>query len=640
MVRFNDKTQISSLASNDIMPITDMSDTTDDRKVTVQQLSQFAVDNIPTLSGGKTLTDNNLTNDLKDNYDTAYENQDLTKYDSTVSYPKGYWVTGIIDDQKVVKESLVDGNLGNPLTDDTKWKDVALGGGGGLEIGDIGIAPLGINEAENKRRYLNGQVIIADQYTSFAEKLDNTLTLYPNLAKTESEWQAISALSVGGQCGYFVVDKTAGTIRLPKIVMPIQGLTDLSKLGDLIEAGLPNITGKTTYRPTNKEYGMVWYDGSGAFSEDKSIIEKSFNDGTGGATSDVNGTLILDASLSNPIYGASQTVQQEQIQYPYFIQVATGVEESIPIINQLELNNPYTLLECKYSETILNNVSWLRSEGQWNDRSVYQAVYTLLLNEYNTPTREGLSVKMASESYDDYDFVVNTSDETFRLPIKAKYILPSDSNVAVKGNGMTLGFATASGNNEYLVTDSISNQCAFRRASNYGKVGEAGVPVSSTKDVLKLAGVSTDSSKSGIVGELNEANLYLYYYVGETVQNANLINAGRIEEKLVSVIPDNKELITSYCFPSKTYINLTLGASNSTYIAPDYGWILVDKNMTAGKNIVVWNNTRGYGCSISSSATFGQAVILPVCKGDEFKVEYTTTGATNFFRFFYAEGAK
>ena len=33
-----------------------------------------------------------------------------------------------------------------------------------LEIGDIGIAPLGIDETKGKRRYLNGQVIIQDQY--------------------------------------------------------------------------------------------------------------------------------------------------------------------------------------------------------------------------------------------------------------------------------------------------------------------------------------------------------------------------------------------------------------------------------------------------------------------------------------------
>ena len=46
MVRFNDKEQVSTLASNDILPMTDISDSANDKKVTVNQLSKFTVDNI------------------------------------------------------------------------------------------------------------------------------------------------------------------------------------------------------------------------------------------------------------------------------------------------------------------------------------------------------------------------------------------------------------------------------------------------------------------------------------------------------------------------------------------------------------------------------------------------------------------
>ena len=45
-------------------------------------------------------------------------------------------------------------------------------------------------------------------------------------------------------------------------------------------------------------------------------------------------------------------------------------------------------------------------------------------------------------------------------------------------------------------------------------------------------GVTLDSTKSGI--ETSDSDLYLYFYVGETVQNANLINAGRIGEQLAN----------------------------------------------------------------------------------------------------------
>lgn len=74
MVRFNDKTAITTVASNDILPITDMSESSDDKKITVNQLSKFTVDNIGTLTGGLGFSKNNLTDTLKENYDTAYDN--------------------------------------------------------------------------------------------------------------------------------------------------------------------------------------------------------------------------------------------------------------------------------------------------------------------------------------------------------------------------------------------------------------------------------------------------------------------------------------------------------------------------------------------------------------------------------------
>ena len=47
-------------------------------------------------------------------------------------------------------------------------------------------------------------------------------------------------------------------------------------------------------------------------------------------------------------------------------------------------------------------------------------------------------------------------------------------------------------------------------------------------------GITTDPTKSGVETRLTETTLYLYFYVGETVQNANLIDAGRIGEALAN----------------------------------------------------------------------------------------------------------
>ena len=50
---------------------------------------------------------------------------------------------------------------------------------------------------------------------------------------------------------------------------------------------------------------------------------------------------------------------------------------------KFEFNQPFTLLEPKWSDVPLNNPSWLLSNGQVNSSENYPAVYELLSNEYN-----------------------------------------------------------------------------------------------------------------------------------------------------------------------------------------------------------------------------------------------------------------
>ena len=510
------------------------------------------------------------------------------------------------------------------------YKPIDEVGGGGLEIGDIGIAPLGIDESKGKRRYLNGQIIIQEQYAGFTKKVKDAINLYPSLACSEDEWQTTALLTVGGQVGKFVVDNDAGTIRLPKIIMPIQGLTDLSKLGEIVEAGLPNITGSGNFDVNQNETGDNW---SGALYYETL--------GSQGSTGDsLNSTrFYFDASRSNSIYGNSNTVQPESIQYPYFIQVATGAETEDNIINEIELNNPFSLLDYKYSEYELNNLSWLRSNGQYNSKAVYPAVYDLLLKIYNgTETKAGVSVKLSTEAYTEEDFVLNTAEETFRLPVKVKLA----SGKAVVGNGMSLGLTNGTANVGLVnVSGAGFRETVFDVPLGTAYSGTAG------NTIAGALGVTTDATKSGI--ELSDSDLYLYFYVGETVQNANLINAGRIEEKLASLIPDNSSLISGYAMPSGKYIDLTLGASLSTYTAPANGWVILTKVATANSQHVGLGVLK-QGETIPSSSTLlyvknvwlfnGNvgSVMIPVLKGYTFYPDYSALGETGRFRFIYAEG--
>ena len=172
-------------------------------------------------------------------------------------------------------------------------------GGGGLEIGDIGIAPFGVNEAKNRRRYLNGQVISQVEFPTFTYRLKEAVTKYPTLACSEADWQSIMSASDVKQCGKFVIDDTAKTIRLPKIIMPIQGLTDLGSLANIVQSGLPNITAR--------------------MSNESGAVNNSIGSGSNNWEN-----VYWNASAWNGIYGRSSTVQPEHIQYPYFIQVSNG----------------------------------------------------------------------------------------------------------------------------------------------------------------------------------------------------------------------------------------------------------------------------------------------------------------------------
>ena len=403
--------------------------------------------------------------------------------------------------------------------------------GASWEVGDVGISAFGIDEALNKRRYLNGQVISQAQFVQFTAMLKSRVSVYPNLATSEVNWQAEVTNSKLGQCGKFVIDDVAGTIRLPKVVN-INGLQDLTALGGIKTESLPNITGNAE-SSKYLDSDLIPFDSSGLLIGYPSASE------AGAQTTVRRG--VFSASNVNSTYQDNAPVQQEAVQYPYFIQVATGVETSIDVSREIELNNPFSLLDYKYSEYELSNASWLLSNGQYNSGATYPAVYDLLLQIYNgTVTKAGVSVKLSTETYADTDFVLNTGDTTFRLPTKVALA----SGKAVVGNGMTLGLTD--GTKTAGARGDGSTDGIYAKINLYGtSVGTTTAPSGTIG--TKTLGVTTDETKSGI--ETSANGLYLYFYVGETVQDASLINAGQMST-LISQLTECHVVV-------KTYVNGT-----------------------------------------------------------------------------------
>lgn len=141
---------------------------------------------------------------------------------------------------------------------------------------------------------------------------------------TYSQYQ--SDIDTYGKCGKWGLDTENGKFKTPYIPDGThiqQAMTD-GELGKSYNAGLPNITsGNLGYVRSGLNI-----DGSGA------LINTSKGQFAEGAcvNQSWSGTMNFDASRSNPIYGGSDTVQEEAVSLRYFVVVATGS------INQSEMD--------------------------------------------------------------------------------------------------------------------------------------------------------------------------------------------------------------------------------------------------------------------------------------------------------------
>ena len=167
---------------------------------------------------------------------------------------------------------------------------------------------------------LDGSLINgAGSYSAFVTYIAGLVSNYPDLFITETDWQ--QSITDYGVCGKFVYDSTNNTVRLPKITGFTEGTTDVTALGDLIEAGLPNITGSMSGINNNIYSGALSFQSAGG-----DLFDRGDNGGIG-----TWGTINFNASRSSSIYGNSTTVQPQTIKVLYYIVIANSVKTNIEV---------------------------------------------------------------------------------------------------------------------------------------------------------------------------------------------------------------------------------------------------------------------------------------------------------------------
>ena len=524
------------------------------------------------------------------------------------------------------------------------------GGGTSLPIGFIGQTTVPIDESLGLQRYPNGsQMIINANNEEFVKTIERWSQIYPSMVtSSQDEWNTIKTLSVFGQCGKYFIDREQGYIQLP-LIINAQGLGDLTNFSNIKPQTLPNIKATSS---------LGYLSSAGAFK--KSSNTKSVSTYAGTTTGN---STDFDASSSSSVYQDGAPVQQEAIQYPYFIQIASGATTTIDVKNEVELNIPFFLGMSKYFDVQPNNLSW-KQGGTNITNAEYPSYYELVVKVYNgTETVNGMSVKSIDENYTDYDFVLDSANEQFRLPLlNGSEDIPSDNKVDMEllanntkytapANGWFTVQKTAGVNQGYIYIWNENNNIVNEWiATNQYYVSKVNLFVK--KGDIARVGYNLTGKTDYFGFVYAKGNGTLYYYVGETAQNANLINVPRIAENKADINASNfsnvgKTTLASFPMPSEKFINLTLGASGDTYIAPANGYVYIIKRVsTIGQYVAISiNNATGANLNAYSRAPIANDLprcYLPVAKGQQFSISYTADGDNRDtkFKFYYAVGSE
>lgn len=211
-------------------------------------------------------------------------------------------------------------------------------------VGEVFSSLVPIND--NGVKLLDGSVLeVGGIYDEFINHIVGFKEGYPNLFCTEDDWQ--SSVSTYGVCGKFVYTEGV-SLRIPKITGFVEGTLDATALGNLVEAGSPNIKGRLGH--LYRDYGLT--DGGGQSDTDSALYwENTKSAVIGIGTNTAYGyNPIFDASRSNPIYGKSTTVQPQSIRVYYYIVVANGIKQDV----EIDLDN--VLTEVNKRQRIMQKV--------------------------------------------------------------------------------------------------------------------------------------------------------------------------------------------------------------------------------------------------------------------------------------------
>ena len=290
----------------------------------------------------------------------------------------------------------------------------------------------------------------------------------------------------------------------------------------------------------------------------------------------------------------------------------------------------------------------LITSGTYADFVTYMASLTATAPTVFT-TEASWQAEVSATGYCD-KYVYDSVNNTIRLPKYGSQLVNNiPSTLGVKGNGMAIGLTDGTNFDGMIYNSGLSS----RPGVYSSPVATSGATGSSSFASNSILGVTTDSTKSGILTEtnnLNKANVYYYVVIATSVKTDIQVDIddiatdlnGKADVSMANLSSAGNAKVAELGFPSSTADNITLAASGTAYTAPANGWFILSKN-TNGlyEGIQMVNTTSNFVTQtflspVSNSVQ--QVCSIPAKKGEQVTVSYSAAGATDYFKFIYAIG--
>lgn len=333
--------------------------------------------------------------------------------------------------------------------------------------------------------------------------------------------------------------------------------------------------------------------------------------------SDINTGIAFSGSY-NDVYIVLQSNGTFGLIGRYSTQASSGETDSISNIVHI------------WYDTTNNKIKRIEADSSYND-----VCYSFPLGVFSNSANKFTSI---DQVFNGFGYIGST---IFALP-GVEYLVANDKNI------------DGSLNNDKVVLSDVRINTVKNSITKYFTLNYAGSIVGTKADAIESTIKPSNTNtilwynpNTNIISEILPDGTVLtpyreWAYGTFTADSTGRITSFNPKTSFHAIDRNDTEWASTASKPSSRYIDLTLGASGSTYTAPANGWFAINKaNTAAGQSVTLYNESSHFRTLCANPAVgSGLSTFIPVKKGDIIAVFYDAGGDLQWFRFIYDEGVK